>query len=544
MRGARNASARAAAFGGGGPRIGMVSRMAQEPQPEAAPRIGARALRGSLWTVGGLCASQLLRLASNIAITRLLAPEVYGLMGLVNVFMTGLVMFSDIGLGPSIIQSKRGEERDFLDTAWTLSVVRGLVLALAACALAWPVAWVYADAGADDPKWQLALVLPVAGLSGLIGGLCSTSVFSANRKLALGRLMLLELAAQVFGLVVMLAWAWWRPTVWAMVGGNLASALAKTALSFVVLPQARNRFRWEPSAVREMWDFGKWIFLSTAVTFFAFKADQLMLFKLVTLEQGGVYVVAIVFAGMALEVVSRLTTIVIFPVLSEQGRDAPERMEQRLAQVRGALLQLGAFALLAMLLLLPAAIRLLYRPEYHGAGWMAQLSCFAVWFAILKESSRYALVALGSTRPQTTSNAVDLAVKMFACVLGHHWFGMPGFILGFASGGLAGHLVIVRALAEARIRIARTDLNASAALAAAALLGLAPLWLLPERAGPALADALPGGALLGARGALELTCALPVLALHGWLTWRRVSPLLRGKPSGAAGALGASAAGS
>lgn len=519
----------------------MVSRM--QPQPEAAPKIGSRALRGSLWTVGGLGASQLLRLASNIAITRMLVPEVYGLMGLVNVFMTGLVMFSDIGLGPSIIQSKRGAERDFLDTAWTLSVLRGIALALAACALAWPVAWLYADGGPADPKWQLAYVLPIAGLSGLIGGLCSTSVFSANRELALGRLMLLELLAQVIGLAVMLAWAWWRPTVWAMVGGNLASALAKTALSFAMLPDARNRFRWEPRAVREMWDFGKWIFLSTAVTFFAFKADQLVLGKLEGLEQYGVYLVAIVFAGMALEVVSRLTTIVLFPVLSEQGREDPERMEQRLEQVRGPLLQLGAFALLAMLLLLPAGIRLVYTPEYHAAGWMAQLSCFAVWFAILKESSRYALVALGSTRPQTTSNAVDLLVKLVACVAGFHAFGMPGFILGFALGGLAGHLVIVRALAEARIRIARTDLRASAALAAVALLGLVPVWLLPPSVGEALAATFPGGAWLGARSMLELACALPVLALHSWFTWQRVQPLLRRKQAAGAPALGATGAG-
>ena len=124
----------------------------------------ARALRSSMLTVGGFGAAQVMRLASNLILTRLLFPEAFGLMALVSVFMMGLQQFSDVGVTPAILQSRRGDERDFLNTAWTIQAVRGAGLWLLACALAWPMAWIY-----DEP--QLLHLLPVASLTiASIGG--------------------------------------------------------------------------------------------------------------------------------------------------------------------------------------------------------------------------------------------------------------------------------------------------------------------------------------------------------------------------------------
>jgi O-antigen/teichoic acid export membrane protein len=103
---------------------------------------------------------QALRLGSNIVLAWLLFPEAFGLMLLVNVFMQGLQMFSDIGIGPSIIQNKRGNDPDFLNTAWTIQAIRGFVLWFIACVLAWPIAWIFAH---NDPlAWKLVLLIPVA----------------------------------------------------------------------------------------------------------------------------------------------------------------------------------------------------------------------------------------------------------------------------------------------------------------------------------------------------------------------------------------------
>ena len=82
-------------------------------------------LRGSLWTMVGHGAGQALRFLNNIILARLLAPESFGLMVLINSFLMGVQLFSDIGIGQSLVQNARGEEPDFYNTAWTIQVIRG-----------------------------------------------------------------------------------------------------------------------------------------------------------------------------------------------------------------------------------------------------------------------------------------------------------------------------------------------------------------------------------------------------------------------------------
>src|SRR5690554_1654660 len=93
--------------------------------------------------MGGYGTAQLLRLASNVILAKLLFPEAFGLMVLVAIFMQGIAMFSDIGILPSIIQNKRGDDPAFLNTAWTIQVIRGVLIWIVACIGAYPYALIY-----------------------------------------------------------------------------------------------------------------------------------------------------------------------------------------------------------------------------------------------------------------------------------------------------------------------------------------------------------------------------------------------------------------
>ncbi len=111
-----------------------------ETDQKSSLTLKQRAIRGSLWTLSGHTSSQILRLGSNLILTRLLFPEAFGLMALVQTFIIGLEMFSDVGIRPSIIQNHRGNDPSFLNTAWTIQVIRGFMLWLGACLMAIPAA--------------------------------------------------------------------------------------------------------------------------------------------------------------------------------------------------------------------------------------------------------------------------------------------------------------------------------------------------------------------------------------------------------------------
>ena len=156
---------------------GCVSTASKAPLGDGAegkPSLKSQAIRGSIWSVLSLGVSQSLRLGSNIILARLLFPEVFGLSTLAMSVSKGLNMFTDIGVGPNIIQNSRGDDPRFLNTAWTVQVIRALGLSLILAIVAFPVARAYGQP-------QLFLVLLALAAGALLNGVASTSIFTPVR---------------------------------------------------------------------------------------------------------------------------------------------------------------------------------------------------------------------------------------------------------------------------------------------------------------------------------------------------------------------------
>ena len=413
-----------------------------------------RAIRGTLWTTGGYGASQVIRLAANLVLTRLLSPPTFGLMNLVNTFIQGLQGFSDVGIGPAIIQNKRGDEPGFLNTAWTIQALRGVMLSAVATLIAWPVARLYTDR-------QLLWLMPVAGLTALIAGFNSTALFTLNRHLEVGRLTVRNLVAQVIGSAVMVVWAMLSRSVWALVAGNIAIVAASLWLSHTLLPGVRNRFHWDRSAASELMKFGRWIFVSTVLTFLALQGDRLIFGKLLSRAEFGVYGVAAMMASLPTMTLMRLGSTVVFPAYSrakaKDSKDAianggngsrdgaspnaasPDGNEittvgpqfQRVFDlVRLPLLAAGGLAAAGLIAGGPPLIQIMYDPRYHAAGAMLQLLAIGGWFQVLQVSNGSALLALGSPKSIAASNVAKLLAMVIFIPLGFTLRGLLGAIVG------------------------------------------------------------------------------------------------------------------
>lgn len=387
------------------------------------------ALRGSLWTILSYGTSQALRLVANLILTRLLVPEVFGLMALVQVFIVGLALFSDIGITPSIIQNRRGEEPAFFNTAWTLQVIRGFGLWLGCCALAVPIASLY---GEDRLLW----LLPVVGLSTAIRGFVSTDLALLQRRLAIATLSAHAIGSQAIGLFVTLILVWINRSIWALVIGNLISSLVFTVWSHYLTSDPANRFTWERSAVKELFTFGKWIFVSTAMTFLASQADRLLLGKLLSFTLLGIYTVAFTFADLPREVVKRVSATVIFPVIS-QKKDLPR------SHLRGMILEKRKLVLLGLamgLTLLSGfgdfVILVLYSDEYQSAGWMLSVLALGLWPHLLAQTMFPALLAIGKPRYSAYAQFFKFLYMIVALPLGYHLMGVAGAVIAVALNDL------------------------------------------------------------------------------------------------------------
>src|SRR5258708_5704369 len=113
-------------------------------------------VKGVAWAVGIFGLSQLLRIVSSIVLTRLLAPELFGILIIVYTLQNGIDLLSDLGFGQSLVLNKNAENPEFYNTVWSLRLVRGLLLLPCCIAAALPLAHLY-----HAPV--LAWILPVVG---------------------------------------------------------------------------------------------------------------------------------------------------------------------------------------------------------------------------------------------------------------------------------------------------------------------------------------------------------------------------------------------
>ena len=201
----------------------MTTHMAQPPAGEA-PTLRQRVLRAGGWSVAGFALSQVIRFGTNLVMTRLLAPEMFGVMTIAQMVTIGLVLFSDLGLRLNIIQSRRGSDPVFLNTVWVTQILVSCLLALGAILVASSLALAN-HLGLLPPESTYAAptlpyVLAALGFELLIGGLESTKAAESSRRLALGRIIQIQITAQVAGVVSMLALAAVSRSIWALVIGS------------------------------------------------------------------------------------------------------------------------------------------------------------------------------------------------------------------------------------------------------------------------------------------------------------------------------------
>lgn len=475
---------------------------------EQAPGLGALARRGGAWVLLGRMAGEALRFGTNLVLTRLLFPEAFGLMLLVNSILQGLALFSDVGINASVIQHARGEEPGFLRTAWTLQALRGLLLWLVCLAAAGPLAAFY---GAPE----LRLLVPVAGLGALFSGFNSMSLGLLARRLELRRLVLLELCVQAAAAATMIGWAILHPSVWALAAGGVAGSVLRMAASHCLPGAGRPRPGWDRPALAAILGFGAWVFFNSILGFLADQVDRLALGRILGRDELGVYGIAVLLAGAPYLLLVQLGSAVVFPAFS-RAREAGRDLREVFGRVRLPILAAGGCLLPPLAAAGPTLVALLYDPRYRDAGWMLLCVCLGQWFRVLAIPPANVLFALGAPHWLVWANAAKLAGYCVLVPLGLRLYAVTGALLGFALGESLGFWVYAAGLAARRIApVGRELLLTLLALgSAAAGYGLRELLL---RAG------LPAPAAMAAGALLALLGWLPV-ALRAWRGIRREGP--------------------
>lgn len=377
---------------------------------------------GTVWTLGGYGLGQAIRLGTNVVLARLLAPELFGTMLIVNTLMTGIQLFSDVGIGQNIIHSPRALEPSFYNTAWSLQILRSIGIWLIILLAAVPAAHFYGVP-------ILSAILPVSGFSMVLLGLASVSPAILQKKMLFGRMTVFNLATALISSALFITFACLTPTVWALVWSGVVGTAVTTLLTYFLVPGLKQRFHIDRPSLSEITNFGKWVYFNSMVYFLSINFDRLYIAKVVPLQILGIYGIARSLSDLFGNTANHLGNSVIFPFISSHADRPRETLRRELVTIRAKFLGLAALGCSLFIATADLGIKLLYDQRYHEATWMLPLLTLGSWFSMLATTNESTLLGLGVPSYTAIANSVRFILLVIGLPLSLKFSGLHGGIV-------------------------------------------------------------------------------------------------------------------
>lgn len=403
---------------------------------------------GTIWTMIWWGLKLSLRFASNIVLTRLLTPDMFGLAAIGNTLINGIGMLSNFGIQQNIVRSARSDDH-FMQTAWTIQLLRGFALTVIIVLLAKPFAWLYEVDG-------LSTFLFIVAASNLAMGLNNIESLRDYRHVKLRKIAIIDNVAAVFGLGFMVLWAWLSPSYIALAIGALASTSLFTLGTYLAYPRHNCRLRLDKDAVADIVSFGKWVLITTLLAFATGQMDRLALGKLVSMHMLGIYSLAWMWASMPSQIIEQWSHQVFFPLVSQYVRN--ETAMQTIWTARRLYVLLAGTAAVVMYAISDILIATLYSSEYQGISiFIRQLSIISLLYTI-EQSYAHVLVAYGRPRDIIAGQVLSVILFGVALLPVFYWANIAGVVALLAVSSVIRILWTVYKLFSAKFGELRFDI--------------------------------------------------------------------------------------
>ena len=331
-----------------------------------------KVLRNAGWMTISQIAEIIIRLGSSLILTRLLDPSAYGLIATVMVFMTFMVMLSDLGINTIVMADERGDDQEFLGTLWTMQVLRGFVLAalIAVLSLLWMHAqnesWIAPSSTYANPLLpQIALLL---GVWLLVGGFTSLNEPRLIRNLHQGAIARLDIACKLLTTAITLGLAFIFRSVWAIALAMVIGGMVRTLATHYYFAGPPMIFRLDWREMGRVLMLSRWVALNSLLTVLVTQSDKALLGYRFGLDTLGVYAIALGLVGAATVIVGQFSSNLGVPViraLLERPADERQRAYYRVRLIPDAYcVAVG----IGMVLLGPLFFKIAYDPRYEIGG--------------------------------------------------------------------------------------------------------------------------------------------------------------------------------
>jgi len=356
----------------------------------------------------------LLRVVSSLILTRLLAPADFGILGMVTIVHYAINMLLDVGTDTFIVRHHDINERRLLDVVWTVRVARTLLSAVIVALSAGICARVL-----GNESLTAVLIVSALGLVASAPQSLSLSIATRNKRLVL--MSSLDVFLAVSNLVITVGIAFFLRNYWAAVISSIVGSSLRTLLSYAVFPSPFYRFAYDKKIVAEMWKFSRFVAGSSLITLFVSQFDKVVLGHFLTIEQFGIYILAVNLAFVPQMFCGMYGQRVLFPTYSQAHRSDPNSMRRVFHEKLKRVGPLYCFLVGGLIGFAPVVIGVMYQDRYAQAAYYLSLLSIPSFFALSSVAATEALVAIGEVRATYHANLVRLGWLLPATAVAAYW---------------------------------------------------------------------------------------------------------------------------
>jgi O-antigen/teichoic acid export membrane protein len=385
-------------------------------------------------------------------------------MQIVYSLRTGVELLSDVGISQNIIHNKNANQPDFYNTAWSLQIIRGVLLWIIFCIVAVPAAKFYQSS-------ILLFIFPVAAFSLVINGFTSASHSLVLKRLKYRTRAIFDTILAIIFSVAQIVLAYLYPTIWALVFGSLFGTTIYMVGSHFLLPDVQHNFFISRQYAKQILSFGKWIFISSIIYFLSSNFDRLYLAKAIPLALLGVYGIARTLSELLSAAVLQLGSSVIFPFVTSHAHMPRVELHEQMAPIRMKFLLLAGFGFSIFAVTADLVIRFLYDQRYHAASWMLPVLIIGAWFAIMSNLNESTLMGLGRPNYSAFANCTKFSFLLVGLPLSVTHFGLLGGVLVVATSDVSRYIPVLIGQIREQFSFGAQDV-----LATVAVFGQIALW--------------------------------------------------------------------
>lgn len=395
---------------------------------------GSSAAKGVFWVLLGSGGGQIIRLLSNLVLTRLLYPEIFGLMALVTAVMVFLNQVSDVGLREGVVNSPRIGEPIFMRTAWTLQILRTAAICIFACAVAVPFANFYKEE-------VLAPVLVMISVATFITGFKSIALIEYDKRIDLKKQIISDTGVQIAGIIVVIVWSYFWPSIWALVAGQLFSSVLEVIVSYSLFKGHNSKFAWDKKAVSTLFGYGKWIFVSSTISFITVQGDRLIMGGFISMADLGKYGLAATWASIVMLLSVNISTRVLHPYFRMAIEGTVEF--SRIHTVRNLLNTAYMFVCVFLAIGGDWLVVFLYDDRYVEAGWMLQILALGQVAKSFTYTLMPYILANGDSFSQMKFSTASAFILIALITMGGNLGGAEGVIVTYSLANIVAHPLMI-----------------------------------------------------------------------------------------------------